>query len=259
MSRKIQWGIIGLGKIAHKFALDLLLSDDAELYGVASRDKEKAEEFRRKYSAKKSFGSYEELVQDQEIDVVYIATPHPFHFENTMLCLDHNKGVLCEKPMGMNLAQTMAVTAKAQSKGLFLMEGLWTWFISATEKLIELLERKVIGDVLFIRADFGFKADLNPDGRIYNKSLGGGSLLDVGIYPVYMSLLVLGIPTQIQSMARFTASGVDSYCSIMFDYGNDAKASLESTAEADTPIEAHIYGENGSIKLHSRFQPWLES
>lgn len=234
-----------MGKIAHKFAHDLLLSADAELCGVASRDKEKAEEFSIDCSAKKSFGSYEELARDQEIDVVYVATPHPFHFENTMLCLDNNKGVLCEKPNGMNSAQTRKVSAKAQSKGLFLMEGLWTRFIPVTEKLIELLERKVIGEVLFIRADFGFKADLNPDGRIYNKSLGGGSLLDVGIYPIYMSLLVLGVPARIQSMARFTASGVDIYCSMMFDYSNNSKASLESSVEADTPTEAHIYGEKG--------------
>ena len=153
----------------------------------------------------------------------------------------------------MNSIQTKAVAAKAQSKGLFLMEGLWTRFIPATEKLIELLERKVIGDILFIRADFGFKADLNPDGRMYSKSLGGGSLLDIGIYPIYMSLLAMGVPSKIQAMARWTASGVDSYCSMMFDYSNDAKASLESTIEADTPNEAHIYGEKGSIQLHSRF------
>ena len=134
MTRKIKWGIMGLGKIANKFAADLLLSENAILYGVASRSKEKAKDFCDKYQANDYFDSYEALVKNTEIDIVYIATPHPFHFENTMLCLENGKSVLCEKPMGMNREQVHIVQKEALSRKLFLMEGMWTRFIPITEK-----------------------------------------------------------------------------------------------------------------------------
>ena len=253
MHRKIKWGIIGLGKIANKLASDLLLSNHATLHGVASRSLEKAKAFGEKYQSAKYYSSYEELADDPEIDVIYVATPHTFHFENTMMCLKKGKGVLCEKPMGMNSHQVNTMLKEAKARDLFLMEGIWTRFIPATEKVLELIEQKQIGEVNFIRADFGFKGDSNLEGRAYNKKLGGGSLLDIGIYPVYLSLLTLGMPTDIQAMARMTASNVDAYCSMLFDYENSAKAILESTIEAKTPTEAYIYGSEGTIKLHSRF------
>ena len=253
MNSKIKWGIIGLGKIAEKFASDLQLSDNSVLYGVASRDIGKALKFSKKYGAVKYHGSYEELIQDPEVDVIYVATPHSYHFENTMMCLKNGKSVLCEKPLGINSDEVKTMINEAKSKKLFLMEGMWTRFIPATEKLIELLRDKVIGDTIFIRADFGFKADLNFEGRVYNKDLGGGSLLDVGIYPIYLSLLTLGLPGNIAAMARKTQTDVDSYCSVLFDYENKAKAILESSIEADTPTEAYIYGTNGAIKMHARF------
>lgn len=251
--RKIKWGIIGLGKIANKFAADLKSSEDSILQGVASRNLDRAQDFGKKYNASSYYGSYRELAKDPEIDVVYIATPHAYHYENTIECLRNGKGVLCEKPMGLNTAEVAEMIEEAKARNLFFMEAIWTRFIPATEKLVELLEQKVIGDVLSVRADFGFKADVNYEGRIYNKKLGGGSLLDIGIYPIYLSILTLGIPTEIKAMARMTETGVDSYCSMLFHYQNDSKAILESTIEANTPTEAFIYGSKGSIKLHSRF------
>ncbi|MGE0587704.1 MAG: Gfo/Idh/MocA family protein [Cyclobacteriaceae bacterium] len=253
MTNKLKWGIIGLGKIAHKLASDLQQSSDAVLYGVASRDTQKAMEFSEKYNSPKCYGSYEELAHDPEVDVIYIATPHVFHFENAMLCLKNGKHVLCEKPMGMNTKQVTALIAEAQARSLFLMEGIWTRFIPATEKLIELLNKKIIGDILFVRADFGFTSPFNPEGRLYNKQLGGGALLDIGIYPIYFSLLTLGVPSRIQASARMTQTGVDSYCAMLFDYDSNARAMLDCTIEADTPTEAYIYGSNGHIKIHNRF------
>ena len=253
MKSKINWGIIGLGKIANKFASDLLLSKKANLYAVASRDFEKAKFFGKKYSSVKYFGSCEELAKDPEIDIVYIATPHVFHFENTMLCLNNNKAVLCEKPLGMDSAEVKAMLEKAKSKKLFLMEGIWTRFIPATVKLIELLKEGEIGDVLFVKADFGFKPKYNPESRIFNKKLGGGSLLDIGIYPIYFSLIALGLPSDIKAMARITPTGVDGFCAMLFNYENEAKAILESTIEANTPTETYIYGTKCMLKLHSRF------
>lgn len=253
MTSKIKWGIIGLGSIANKFASDLLLSENAILYGVASRNIDKAKEFGQRYNSIKYFGSYEELAKVPEIDVIYVATPHTFHFENTMMCLKNGKAVLCEKPLGVNSYEVKTMIKEAPSRKIFLMEALWTRFIPATEKLIELLRDKTIGDIIFIRADFGFKAELNLEGRLFNKKLGGGALLDIGIYPIYLSLLTLGLPTNMKVLARKTQTEVDSYSSMLFDYKNSAKAILESTFEADTPIEAYIYGTKGTIKMHSRF------
>lgn len=253
MSKTINWGILGLGKIANKFAEDLMLSSDSILYGVASRELDKAKCFSDKFNSVKYFDSYEELAKDSEIDIVYIATPHAFHFENTMMCLKNNKAVLCEKPMGLNSQEVKIMIEEAKSRKLFLMEGLWTRFIPATEKLIEILNKKIIGDILFVRADFGYKGDLNYKSRIYDKKLGGGSLLDIGIYPIYVSLLTLGRPADIKVIASMTETNVDSNCSMLFNYENGAKAHLESTIEVETPTEAYIYGSEGILKLHSRF------
>ncbi len=253
MAKKIRWGIIGLGKIAHKFAHDLLLSENAVLQGVASRNLEKAKIFGDQYHAISCFDSYEALVKDPDIDVVYVATPHPLHFENTMMCFQHGKHVLCEKPMGMNAEEVKTMIQEARTKKLFLMEGMWTRFIPATLKVLELLKGDAIGELQSIRADFGFIGDGNPEGRLYNKKLGGGSLLDIGIYPIYLSLLTLGLPTDIKAMARMTKTEVDSFCAMLFDYENSAKAILESSIEADTPIEANLYGSKGMLKMHSRW------
>lgn len=253
LKKHINWGIIGLGKIAHKFANDLILSENAALYAVASREILKAKIFSQKYNSIKYYDSYESLAKDPHIDIVYIATPHVFHFENTMMCLKNGKSVLCEKPLGMNSEEVKIMQNEAKSRKLFLMEGIWTRFIPAIEKLIELLNNNVIGDVSSIQADFGFKADFNTEARLFNKKLGGGSLLDIGIYPIYLSLLVLGLPIEIKAMARFTETDVDSFCSMTFDYENNSEASLQSSIETDTPIEAYIYGTKGHIKLHRRF------
>ena len=253
MKEPINWGIIGPGKIAEKFAADLGLSERDQLLGVASRDRERAKLFAEKHHAPKYYGSYEELARDPDIQVAYIATPHSLHFEHTMMCLENGKAVVVEKPMGMNALQVERMIDEARARGLFLMEALWTRFIPSTDKLIDLLGNKVIGDILFAHADFGFKAGRDPAERLYDKKLGGGSLLDIGIYPLYLSLLVLGMPENVKALARFTRTGVDSYCSILLDHENGEKTFLESTIEADTPTEAFIYGEKGVIKMHHRF------
>lgn len=253
MEKKINWGIIGLGNIAHTFASDLQLSEKGRLFGVASRDLAKARAFSEKYQAVACYDSYEALARDPNVDVVYVATPHTFHYQNTMNCLQRGKAVLCEKPMGITRAEVENMFREAESRYLFLMEGMWTRFIPATEKLLELLGEGTIGELQMIRADFGFRADPDPAGRLFNKKLGGGSLLDIGIYPVYLSLLTLGLPASIKAMARMGPTGVDTYCAMLLDYDSDAKAVLESTVESDTPIEAWLYGSLGSIRLHSRF------
>lgn len=253
MQKKLNWGIIGLGKIAQTFASDLILSKNSKLLGVASRDIENAQSFAEKLEAEKFYGNYQDLANDPDIDVVYIATPHVFHYEYTMMCLKAGKHVLCEKAFGMNEAQVREMTEEAQKRKLFLMEAIWTRFIPGTEKVLELIEQNKIGKIQQIRADFGFVGDANPEKRIFNKKLGGGSLLDVGIYPVYLSLLLLGVPQKITAVAELTSSGVDSFMAAIFDYQSGEKAVLESSIQVQTPTEAYIFGETGYIKMHSRF------
>ena len=253
MKKTFNWGIIGLGNIAHKFATDLLLVHDAKLLGVASRNKEKAEEFAKKYDAENYYDSYESLVKNPEIDVVYIATPHAFHFENTMMCLRNNKSVLCEKAFAMNFKEVDAMLKEAASRNLFLMEAMWTRFIPATEKMIALIAQQRIGEIYKIEADFGFEGNNDIKSRLYDKKLGGSSLLDIGIYPIYLSLLLLGIPDRIQAEATFTSTEIDDSCTMIFEYKNNVKTFLKSTIKESTPIEATIYGKKGTIKMQSPF------
>lgn len=252
-NKKLRWGIIGLGKIAKKFAKDLQLSNNSVLYGVASRDISKAKAFAEQYRSDKYFGSYEEMAANPDLDIIYIATPHAFHMENTLMCLRSGKHVLCEKPLGMDSEEVKIMIDEAKRRNLFLMEAIWTRFVPATEYLIDLLNKKAIGDIIYTKADFGFRAELNFEGRVYNKSLGGGSLLDIGIYPIYLSMLTQGVPLKIDAMARMSPTKVDSFCAMLFDYGDKSKAMLESTFEAETPTTAMIYGTKGSIKVHNRF------
>ncbi|WP_127844804.1 Gfo/Idh/MocA family protein [Psychroflexus aestuariivivens] len=251
--KTFNWGILGLGKIAHTFAEDLLQAQDAKLYAVASRTKDKADTFAHKFNAEKAFGNYDELINDPKVDVIYIATPHAFHFEIAMQCLKAKKHILCEKPMCLNAKQTLELIEEAKSQNCFLMEGIWTRFIPATIMLLDLLKSNRIGKLISVEADFGFVSEFDSSSRLFNKSLGGGSLLDIGIYPVFLSLLCCGIPTEIKAMARKTSTDVDSFCSMLLGFSKGEKAILKSSFECETPTEAIIYGSKGSIKLHSRF------
>lgn len=253
MKKTIKWGILGPGKIARKFAQDLLLHPEAEIYAVASRDSERAANFAAEFNVSRKYVSYQELVQDPEVDIIYIATPHVFHYEQAQLCLNAGKNILCEKPFGMNAREVTAISELAGNKGLFAMEGIWTRFIPGTEKVLEIINSGAIGEILNIKADFGFLGNENTTRRVYDISLGAGSLLDIGIYPVYLSLLLQGIPKTINAMASFAAGGADIWCGILFDFENGSKAILESTMLANTEIEAVIYGSRATLIMHHRF------
>tara|TARA_R110002050_G_scaffold917_3_gene6557 strand:+ start:4485 stop:5453 length:969 start_codon:yes stop_codon:yes gene_type:complete len=253
MTKKVHWGILGLGKIAHKFAHDILRSEGSHLQAVASRSLEKAEGFKANYQAQSAYGSYQELLQDEKVDIVYIALPHSHHYEFSMLALQHNKAVLCEKPMGLNPQEVETLQKEARARNLFIMEGIWTRFIPATQKLMSLLADELIGNIISLKADFGFKPDYIPSSRLFDPALGGGSLYDVGFYPLYLSLLALGEPEKIKAFARYSDSGVDSHCQMLLQFRDGALVQLESSFEVQTPTEAHIYGTKGSIRVHSRF------
>lgn len=253
MKSAINWGIIGLGKIAHKFAHDLKYVPNAQLHAVASTDSQRSKEFARQYNVPYNFNSYEALLNCPHLDVVYIATPHPFHYTNTLMCLRRRIPVLCEKPFGMNSQEVKTMIETAKANQTFLMEAMWTRFIPSFQKTIELVKSGVIGKPLSMKADFGFHAPFDPNSRIFNKDLGGGSLLDIGIYPIMAALSIFGKPKKINAMASMSTTEVDETCVVDFQYENGAIAMCHSTVKAHTNIEAYIYGEKGFIYLHPRF------
>lgn len=251
--KTINWGIIGLGKIANKFATDIATVENSKLYAVASRLQDKANNFAKNHNVLNAYGSYKDLVKDPNIDAVYIATPHVFHKENTLLCLKHNKAVLCEKPFAMNAEEVNEMIAKAIEKNVLLMEGLWTHFLPHYQFVLKELANKTYGDILKVEADFGFKSNHSKTSRVWSKSLGGGSLLDIGIYPVFVALTTLGKPKTIKANATFNEAQVDADCNIEFSYNNNVKAILKSTFLEDTETEAIFYCENATIKINKRF------
>ncbi len=253
MQRTIKWGIIGLGKIAQKFAEDLALTPNATLYAVASRFEEKAISFGSRFGVSRCYADYESLAKDETVDAVYIATPHVLHHENTLLCLQHKKAVLCEKPFAMNAEQANEMLVTAQANEVFLMEALWTQFVPSFQKLQQLIRSDAIGRIRSIRADFGFKAPFDAQSRLFDKQLGGGALLDVGIYPVFLAHSLLGFPDKIEASAQIGETGVDEHEIITFHYPGGVYASLEASLTVNTPVEAHIIGETGWLTLHSRW------
>ncbi len=251
--KTIRWGIIGLGKIANKFAKDIQNVDNCQLYAVASRHQEKANSFAKQYNATKAYGDYESLAADPNIDAVYIATPHSSHKEYALLCLNHKKAVLCEKPLAMNSQDVEEMILVAKTNNVLLMEALWTYFLPHYQFVLSELKSGKYGAITKLEADFGFRPKFDQTSRVFKKSLGGGSLLDIGIYPIFAALSTLGKPIDLEAKAVFFDNGADASCDIIFNYYNGVKAFLKSTLLEQTPTEAVFYCERGIIKINSRF------
>lgn len=251
--KKIKWGIIGLGKIANSFATDLATISDAELYAVASRSQKKAGEFAKKHHATKAYDSYETLANDPNIDAVYVATPHSLHKDNALMCLENGIAVLGEKPFAMDADEVDEMIAKAKEKNVLLMEALWTYFLPHYQYVLKELKNKTYGNILKLEADFGFTRPYDTSTRLFAKNLGGGSLLDIGIYPIFAALSTLGMPKNIEADATFFENGADSSCHMIFYYDNGAKAELKSTLIEDTPTQAIFHCEKATIKINTKF------
>jgi dihydrodiol dehydrogenase / D-xylose 1-dehydrogenase (NADP) len=250
VKKQFGWGILGPGNIAHRFATDLRNLPAARLAAVGSRSPERAAAFAASFGADRAYGSYEELVADPRVDAVYVATPHPFHREHTLLCLEHGKAVLCEKPMGVNERQVRDVVDCARAQDVFLMEAMWTRFLPAIGKVREWLQGGAIGDVRMVTADFGFRTGWNPEGRLLNPDLAGGALLDVGVYTVAFAAMVLGdSPVEIQASAHIGETGVDEQSAMLLRYADGALALLSCAVRTSTPQEARIQGTEGSIHI----------
>src|ERR1022692_1633263 len=253
MQKNIRWGILGCGHIAKKFAADLQYVEGAELMAAGSRSHAVADEFARTFSIPHSHGSYESLVKDEEVDVIYIASPHGLHLGHALLCLQNKKAVLCEKAFAINSRQAEEMIATAKEQNVFLMEALWSKFTPQYNIVKEMIRHGDLGGILSMITNFGFIPEAPFPARLYDPALGGGSLLDIGIYNVFITLSVLGRPDIIDACMTPTNTGVDAQCAATFRYRNGAIAQLFSTFSSNLATEADICGTKGRIRLTPRF------
>lgn len=253
MQKTYNWAILGCGKIARKFSSDLKLLPNANLYGAASRDLQKAKDFANEFGFEKAYGSYEEMVADPKVDAVYVATPHSHHHEHTMLCLNHKKAVLCEKAFAINKNEAEEMIATAQKNNTFLMEAFWTMFQPSFNKAMEIIKSGELGKLRVVRSDFAFNGTYNPENRLYNTALGGGSLLDIGIYPVFAALTSLGKPAMIKTLADFSPTGSEEAISMVFKYKEGEMANLTSAFSSFSPTQTEYWCENGYLVLNPKW------
>jgi predicted dehydrogenase len=253
MSSIIRWGILGCGRIARKFADDLKLVEGAQLVAAGSRNLEIAQNFAEEFPVKYIHGSYEALAGNPEVDVIYIATPHAFHHEHALLCLENNKAVLCEKAFALNALQAKEMIDMARKRRVFLMEAMWTKFVPHFNKVLEMINEGRLGQVQSVLANFGFHPVDPVPQRLYDPALGGGTMLDIGIYNVFLALSVLGAPDEIDAWMTPAPSGVDAQCAVVFRYRNGALAQLFSSFTSNMATDADISGNKGRIRLTTRF------
>ena len=250
MADRIRWGVLGPGAIARSFANGLKALSDADLVAVGSRSQERADKFGDEFDVPRRHAGYQDLAADPDVDAIYVAVPHSGHMECTILCLEAGKAVLCEKPFAINAKQAGAMIDAARSKGVFLMEAMWTRFLPVIGKVREWLAAGAIGDVHMVTADFGFGASFNIESRLFNPELGGGALLDVGVYTVSFASMVFGRqPDRIASMAQKCESGVDERSAMIFGYDGGQLAVLYTAVCTNTPQTAVILGSSGSIEI----------
>lgn len=248
--KTIRWGVLAPGRIANSFAEGLKTLPQGEAYAVASRDLGRAQEFAKKHGFKKAYGSYEELVRDEAVDAVYVSNPHPFHEESVILCLQHGKAVLCEKPLAVNQHQVERMIAAARENKVFLMEAMWTRFLPAIRKAVELIQGGAIGKLRHIMCDFGFRAHVDPEGRLFAPQLAGGALLDVGVYNLaFISMIYGDQPESIQSHLTLGETGVDEIATALLQYSDGRSAFSLSSVRMNTSQDALIYGDEGLIRL----------
>jgi predicted dehydrogenase len=250
MVNPIRWGILGTGWIASEFAQGLMRLPDAELVAVGSRTLEPAQRFAERYGVPHRHAGYEALARDTHVDVIYVATPNPLHREHTILCLEAGKPVLCEKPFALNAREAENMIQVAREKELFLMEAMWSRFFPLMGELRALLAQSAIGDVQMLAADLCFHFDFDPSDRRYDPNLGGGALLDLGVYLVSLASMIMGPPSRIGGLGHLGETGVDEQAGIVLGYDQGQVSTLFTSVRVDSPVEAVIIGTRGQIRLH---------
>jgi len=251
--RKIKWGIVGLGNIASQFASDLLFIDDAELTAVASRDISKAELFAEKFGALRMYNSYDLLFEDSEVEIIYIATPHNSHAELSIKALEKGKHVICEKPMSLSYNDAERMIEASKKNNRFFMEAFWTRFIPSIHDVLQKVNNGIIGDVNYIKADFAFHGSETENKRLFDKELGGGALFDIGVYPLFLSYILLGNPKEIIAKAIKHKNDIDLQTSMLLQY-ESAQSVLHASIVSESDMKASISGSKGRIELNS---PWF--
>jgi predicted dehydrogenase len=253
MSREFRWGILASGGIAQAFARDLSYFNNHIVAAVGSRSQESADAFAAEFPGCTAYSSYEALVADPSLDAIYVASPHPYHVSNTVLALNAGKPVLCEKPFTINAAEAREMKAAADANGVALMEAMWARFLPHMHKVREILASGILGQIWAVEADHGQRLSDYANPRHWEPSLGGGALLDLGIYPISFAHMVLGVPNKISASATFTDKGVDASSSVIFDYKDGAQAILTSNMMVSTPCRATICGTLGKIEIDRTF------
>ncbi len=249
VGQRIRWGILGTGEIAAKFASDLARVPDAEPRAVGSRSTEAGAAFAKRFGIPVRHADYQALVEDPTIDVVYVALPHPWHHAWALAALEAGKAVLCEKPFTVTAAEARALVSAARRERRFLMEAMWTRFLPNMVRVREILAAGTLGEIRTVHAELGLRVRPVPAGRMFAPALGGGALLDLGVYPVSFASFVLGNPQVVIAAATPTPTGVDAQCSVILRYANGAQAVLHTTLEVDTPGSAVVAGSQGRLEL----------
>jgi predicted dehydrogenase len=251
MSKKVRLGILGTGNMARAFATGLSHAHNVELVAAASRSEASASQFSNEFKVPKHYADYAALVADQEIDLVYIATPHSCHMENSLMCLDAGKAVLCEKPFAINALEAVEVISKARERKLFLMEAMWTRYLPSVVKLRELLADGVIGNVQLMLAGGAFMPPFDPEAYLFRPDLGGGVLLDAGVYLVSMSSMIFGSPAKVLAVGGMGPTGVDEHDAFILEHANGAIASMYVSLRASSSPDLTLMGDRGRIHLHA--------
>lgn len=264
MTDPIRWGIVATGRIAAEFVSDLGIVDDAEVLAVASRSDDSAGRFATEHQIPRPYGTWDALAADPDVDIVYVAGPHPAHYPAAHLMLSAGKAVLCEKPLTVNAPQAEDLIGVAAEHRVFLAEAMWTRTIPGVRSAVSLVERGLIGEVTAVSADFSFAAGVGPEHRLRNPALGGGALLDVGVYPLALAQLFLGTPDTVSASARLSPEGVDAGTGILLGYrpgrpdapawcADSAYAALTCAFDSNGATTATIAGTLGRIEFPPGF------
>jgi predicted dehydrogenase len=253
VKQTVRWGILGPGAISELFAQALEEAEGADLVAVGSRDEGRAGAFARKHDVARAHGSYVDLAADPDIDAIYIGTPHSFHEEHTVLCLSHGKHVLCEKPLAINAGQAGRMIRAAHQHDRLLMEAMWTRFLPSLEHVRKVMASGRIGEPRTLTADFGIQPEFDPTSRLFDPRLGGGALLDLGVYAVSLGHWLFGDPVDIKGTAHLGPTGVDDDSAFVLRHGEGQITTAFQSMRIDTPREAVIRGTGGWIRLH---EPW---
>ncbi|HWT32506.1 MAG TPA: Gfo/Idh/MocA family oxidoreductase [Microbacterium sp.] len=250
MTERLRWGILATGSIAGQMTADLRVAG-FPVVAVGSRSIRSAQAFAQTHGIPRAHGSYEELVADPEVDAVYVATPHPMHAENALLALDAGKHVLVEKPLALNAAQARRIADRAAERGLVALEAMWTRWLPHMVRIRELVRSGALGELRTLQADHGQQLSADPAGRLLNPALGGGALLDLGVYPLSFAWDILGAADRVLALASPAVTGVDATTSVLLGYPGGAQATLQCGLNAASPVTASIVGTRARIEIDS--------